>query len=66
MLQKYKELKIKVGDYIYFVNEKGEGIDGNFEAELSNDSFRFFNNTTGRSEIVNISILQDIRKPENI
>ena len=66
MLQKYKELKIKVGDYIHLINEKGEGIDGNFEVELSNDSFSFFNNTTGRSEIVNISMLQDISKPKNI
>ena len=64
MITKYKELNIQVGDFIYFVNDKGEGIDGNFTAELSNDSFSFFNNTTGRSEIVIISKLQDITKPK--
>ena len=64
MLRKYKELKLKFGDYVYFINEKGEGIDGNFETEISNESFSFFNNTTGRSEVVNITNLQDLRKPK--
>lgn len=64
MIAKYQELKIKTGDYIYLVNSKGEGVDGNFEAELSNNTFSFFNNTTGRSEIVEITELQDIAKPK--
>lgn len=39
MLKKYKDLKIQPGDYISIINGKGEGIDGNFESELTNDSF---------------------------
>ena len=62
MIHKYKDLKINPGDHIYIINEKGEGIDGNFEVEISDNSFRFFNNSIGRSEIVNVKTLQDIQK----
>lgn len=63
MVTKYKELKIEPGDYICIINHKGEGVDGNLEEKLSDESFMFFNNTTGRSEVVDVNSLQDISKP---
>ncbi|GMN07180.1 hypothetical protein MTsPCn5_25690 [Croceitalea sp. MTPC5] len=64
MIEKYKALNIAIGDYNYVVNEKGENIDGNFEEEVSYDSFKFFNNTTGWSEIVDVNTLQNINTPK--
>jgi hypothetical protein len=60
----FRELKLKYGELIYIVNEKGEGISGLYEDEYnpSNETFRFSNYSNGQTQIIEINKLQFIKR----
>lgn len=54
------KLDLKVGDYIWIMNEKGEGFPGNFNGNLdiSKQTFQFRNHSNGQTETIQITKLQ--------
>ena len=60
----FNELKLKAGELIYIMNEKGEGISGIYENEFnsSNGTFRFSNHSNGQTEIIEIDKLQLLKR----
>ena len=62
----FENLELKYWDYIRFINEKGEGLMGNFEDEYENSkgTFKFSNHSSGRSEVIHLSNIQQWLEPE--
>ncbi|WP_040252123.1 hypothetical protein [Psychroserpens mesophilus] len=60
----FNELKLKAGELIYIMNEKGEGISGIYENEYnsSNGTFRFSNHSNGQTEMIEIDKLQLLKR----
>ena len=54
------KLDLKHGDYIWIMNEKGEGFWGNFDGSFdsSKQTFRFRNHSNGQTQTVEIAKLQ--------
>ncbi|SDY11853.1 hypothetical protein SAMN05444411_1295 [Lutibacter oricola] len=60
----FNELKLKAGEMIYIMNEKGEGISAIYENEYnsSNGTFRFSNHSNGQTEMIEIDKLQLLKR----
>ena len=60
----FRELKLKQGEMIYLVNEKGEGYSGLYENgyDNSNETFRFSNYSNGQTETIQIEKLQFLKR----
>lgn len=60
----FEELKLMVGDQIFFINERGEGLLGRYEGgyEHGKDTFSFHNFGNGRTEIIYLSKIQHLTK----
>lgn len=60
----FVKLNLKQGEFIFLINEKGEGYSGTYENEYnsSNETFRFSNHSNGQTETINIERLQDLRR----
>jgi hypothetical protein len=54
------KLDLKIGDYIWMMNESGEGIPGNYDGNFnqSNSTFQFRNHSNGKTQVINIEKLQ--------
>ena len=59
-LNDFIKLKLKVGDYIWIMNEKGVGFNGNYDGnfEPSKQTFQFRNHSNGQSQTIEITKLQ--------
>lgn len=64
MIHVFIKLNLKQGEYIYLMNEKGEGFSGTCENDYNstNETFRFSNFSNGQIETVDIDRLQDLRR----
>lgn len=53
------KLYLKVGDYIWIMNEKGEGFRGNYDGNFNqlNQTFHFRNHSNGKIQQIEISKL---------
>lgn len=63
-LIEFEKLNLKYGDYIWIMNERGEGFYGYFE-DHSNPGmtvFKFKNHSNGKLESIHISRLQRLEK----
>lgn len=60
----FERLKLKYGDYIWIMDEKGEGFYGYFEDQASPGMtvFKFRNHSNGKLESVYISKLQRLER----
>ena len=56
----FLKLELKYFDYIWIMNEKGEGFYGNYlgTADSSNQSFKFQNHSNGQTQIIEVGKLQ--------
>lgn len=57
------QLNLKIGDYIWIMNEKGEGSHGNYNGNFDplNQTFQFRNHSNGQTETIEISKLQSFQ-----
>jgi hypothetical protein len=60
----FKKLELEIGDYIWIMNERGEGYWGNYAGEYnpSNQTFKFKNHSNGQTETIEIQNLQKLQK----
>lgn len=60
----FRELKLKCGEFIYLVNERGEGFSGVYEGEYdnANETFKFNNSSNGIIETIYIKNLQVLQR----
>ena len=56
----FLKLELEYWDYIWLMNEKGEGFYGNFAGAIdsSYQSFKFQNHSNGQSQIIEVRKLQ--------
>lgn len=61
-LNDFLKLNLKLSDYIWIQNEKGNGFNGNYAGyfDLNEQTFRFRNHSTGATDLVEIKKLQRI------
>ena len=54
------KLDLKIGDYIWIMNENGEGFPDNFNGNFdpSKQTFQFRNHSNGQTETIKINMLQ--------
>lgn len=54
------KLDLKIGDYIWIMNEKGEGFPGNYAGNFdpSKQTFQFRNHSNGKTQTIEINKLQ--------
>lgn len=54
------KLDLKIGDYIWIMNEKGEGFQGNYNGNFdpSRQTFQFRNHSNGQTQTIEIIKLQ--------
>lgn len=59
-INQFIKLDLKLGDYIWIMNEKGEGFPGNFDGsfDASKQTFKFRNHSNGKTQIIEIAKLQ--------
>lgn len=60
----FNQLKLKRGEMIYLINEKGEGFSGTYESDYDNSSntFIFSNHSNGKMETIHIEKLQFLKR----
>ncbi len=54
------KLNLQIGDFIWLMNEKGEGFTGNYAGSFneSNQTFQFNNHSNGKTQTIEIQKLQ--------
>lgn len=59
-LNDFIKLDLKIGDYIWIMNEKGEGFPGNYHGNFdpSKQTFQFRNHSNGQTQTIEIVKLQ--------
>jgi len=57
------KLDLKQGDYIWIMNEKGEGFHGNYDGNFnqSKQTFQFRNHSNGQIQTIEIDKLQRLQ-----
>ncbi|MBT2620303.1 hypothetical protein [Chryseobacterium sp. ISL-6] len=60
----FRELELTYGEFIYLINEGGEGLSGVYEGEYdnTNETFKFNNSSNGISETIYIEKLQLLKR----
>jgi hypothetical protein len=60
----FESLKLTIGDYIWLMNEGGEGFFGYYQGDydLSKQTFKFQNHSNGQKEMIHIIKLQRLQK----
>ncbi|MBT2620366.1 hypothetical protein [Chryseobacterium sp. ISL-6] len=58
----FRELELKYGDFIFLIDEKGEGFSDMYEGEYDNstETFKFNNSSKGITETIYIENLQHL------
>ena len=59
-LNDFIKLDLKIGNYIWIMNEKGEGFPGNFNGSFdpAKQTFKFRNHSNGQTQTIEIAKLQ--------
>lgn len=60
LLKNFLEIDLKIGDYIWIMNEKGEGFHGNYGGNYNPaiQTFQFRNHSNGKLQTIDIIKLQ--------
>lgn len=60
----FEILKLSVGDYIWLMNEGGEGYWGNYlgDYDATKQTFKFRNHSNGQEEKIDVAKLQRLQK----
>lgn len=60
----FRELELTDGEFIYLINERGEGFSGVYEGEYdnANETFKFYNSSNGITETIYIEMLQLLQR----
>lgn len=59
-LNDFIKLNLKIGDFIWIIDEKGEGFRGNFNGsfDAAKHTFKFINHSNGQTQTIEINKLQ--------
>jgi len=63
----FEDLKLATDEYIWLMNESGEGFFGLFKGNYheKNQTFNFLNHSNGKVELINIASLQRLQREPN-
>lgn len=56
----FTRLGLKIGDFIWIMNERGEGFPGNYDGNFDStkNTFQFRNHSNGQTQTIEINKLQ--------